>query len=64
MFLCYSYIKNEIRENFKNTKVFWSIINRITGKIIKSIDEILFKALNNKRAKELSNKFANEFQHT
>lgn len=59
--LKHDYIKNEVTENFKDSKKIWKIINRICGKITKSIDETILKSF--KLPKEtLANNFANEFQ--
>lgn len=53
--------KREICSNFNNPKRMWEIINRLTGRIVKAVDEMLLKSFRIK-AKQLSEKFANDFE--
>lgn len=55
-----NYIKKEVTENFKDSKKIWKIINRLCGKITKSIDETILKAFKLPK-QSLANNFANEF---
>lgn len=54
--------KREICNNFKNPKKMWEIINRLTGRIIKAIDDVLVKSFR-LRPKQLSDKFAHDFDN-
>lgn len=53
-------IKQNICNNFNNPKKMWEIINRLSGKITKAVDEILIKSFGIK-PNILRNKFAKDF---
>ncbi|CAK1597320.1 unnamed protein product [Parnassius mnemosyne] len=55
------HIKSQIIANFKNPKKVWDIVNKLCGKLTKSIDEILLNKFK-MPAKLISNKFATELQ--
>ncbi|KAG7299374.1 hypothetical protein JYU34_016314 [Plutella xylostella] len=58
-----NYYKKEIDKNFKNPKKQWEIINKLCGKVIKSIDEIIINSFKNIDTLNLVNNFAIEFQN-
>ncbi|XP_048483281.1 uncharacterized protein LOC119692001 [Plutella xylostella] len=56
-----NFTKKEIYDNFKNPKKMWEIVNRLTGRIIKAVDDILLKSFRIK-AKNLADKFSQDFE--
>lgn len=56
-------IRAEINKNRHDTRKLWQIINNISGKVTKSIDNIIIKAFSeDKLLQNLANNFANKFQ--
>ncbi|CAH2104643.1 unnamed protein product [Euphydryas editha] len=57
------HLKNEIILNKRDPRKLWQILNRITGKIKKSIDDTLLSAFkkNGNTNKNIANNFANSF---
>lgn len=53
--------KREICSNFNNSKKMWEVINKLTGRVINAVDEVLLKSFRIK-AKQVSDKFAQEFE--
>lgn len=57
----HNYIKKEICNNFNNQKNMWKIVNRLTGRITQTVDDVLLKYFRIK-TKSLCNKFAQDFE--
>lgn len=57
-----NYIKKELTTNFRNPKKIWEIVNRLSGKITKSIDDIILKCFKTD-PDILTNKFASDFHN-
>lgn len=59
-----NYYREEITGNKNNPKKLWEILNKLTGKIVKSVDEVIMNAFLNASSNELSiaNDFAKEFE--
>lgn len=55
-----NHTKSEISNNFKNTKKLWQIINKLCGKMTKSIDNIICHAFKS-NMKQITNEFAEGF---
>lgn len=61
-----NYYRKEITNNKNNLKKLWEILNKLTGKIVKSVDELITNAFLNGSNNELSvaNDFATEFENS
>jgi hypothetical protein len=57
-----NFTKKEICNNYRNPKKMWQIINNLTGRVIKAVDEMLLKSFKIK-ARDLSDKFAHDFEN-
>lgn len=58
-----NYTKKTICENFRNPKKMWEVINKLCGRIVKSIDDTITKAFKNNQIYNITNRFAEEFQN-
>lgn len=58
------YLKNEIYTNKNNPKVLWNIINRLTGRIKQSVDEVITNAFNNAKTRHIANNFSIAFKNS
>lgn len=58
-----TYYKNKINENKNNPRKLWQILNNLSGRIVKSVDEVLNKAFNidQHNEKSIANQFAIQF---
>lgn len=59
-----NYFRKEIAENKNNPKKLWEILNKLMGKIVKSVDEVITSAFLNNSNNEMiiANDFAMEFE--
>jgi hypothetical protein len=57
-----NHIKNEVSRHFRNSRKVWEIINKVSGKIAKSIDEIITSAFKNQMPRDIANNFAMGFR--
>lgn len=57
-----NYTKREICNNFTNPKKMWQIINKLTGRVLQAVDDMLIRYFKMKTS-EMTNKFARDFEN-